>query len=131
MKPVRLIGPRQREFAKARIDMAPDGWLAVVKEPTRTGDQSAKFFAMIGDLRRQKPEGRDMSKEAWKAVVLSALGMEDETVEGFNGEPVTVAASSRRLTVRQMSDCLEIMFAYGATHGIVWSDPSCYDMAAA
>lgn len=120
--PIKLCGPRQRNFAKERIDAAPTGWVVTIKEPKRTDPQSKRFWAMIDDLVAANPNGLGYDKDTWKAAVLSALGREVRVVQGIEGEPVVVGYSSRRLTVREMSTAIEIMFKYGAEKGVIWSD---------
>lgn len=124
---IRLISPRQRAFAKSEIDRAPDGYIVTIKEPTRTLDQNALMWAMLGDLSKQQPEGITATPDDWKALVMNACGHECQFLTGLDGKPFPVGFRSSRLTVRQMSDMIEWMHAYGARHGIRWSEPNPYD----
>lgn len=122
-KVVRLVGPNQRLYAKAQIDAAPDGYVVTIREPKRTDDQNRRFHAMIDDLVEQCPEGRRHDKETWKAIVMHALGKEMSFARGLDGDVFPLGIRSSALTVREMSDAMEIVSAYGAQHGVVWSEP--------
>ena len=121
--PVRLTGPRQRAYAKTLIDGADDGWIVTIKEPTRTLEQSAKMWAMLGDLSEQKPMGIVETADGWKLLVMNAAGFECQFMQGLDGRPFPTGFRSSRLTVRQMSDLIEWMTAFGAGQGVVWSEP--------
>jgi hypothetical protein len=123
MRPIRLTGQRQRAYACEQVAKAPEGWVVTLREPTRSLDQSARFHAMIDDLVAQKPQGREYDKEEWKAAILKSLGREIKILQDLDGDFFPVAPRSSKLTVREMSDAMEIMSAYGAQHGIVWSEP--------
>lgn len=119
---VRLTGPRQRAYAHAELDKAPDGWVMTLREPTRTLEQNARFHAMIDDLVRQKPEGRTHDKDTWKAIIVRALRKEMRFERDLDGEMFPLPKRSSEMTVREMSDAIEIMNAYAAQHGVVWTE---------
>ena len=123
MKPIKLIGPSQRAFAKAEIDRAPDGYFVAIKEPTRTLDQSAKMWAMLGDLSKQKAGGFVATPDDWKAMTMHACGYECQFLQGLDGRPFPIGFRSSRLTVRQMADLITWIMAYGDEQGIRWTEP--------
>jgi len=53
-----LISPRVRDNAIEAIRTAPPGWRVMVSPPLRTVDQNSKLWAMLNDVARAKPEGR-------------------------------------------------------------------------
>lgn len=123
MKRIRLIGDTQRAYACAQIMEAPAGWIVHLREPTRTLEQNARFWAMLGDLSEQKPGGIVETADGWKLLVMSAAGHECQFMQGLDGRPFPVGFRSSNLTVRQMRDLMDWMAAYGAEHSVVWSDP--------
>jgi hypothetical protein len=123
MRPIRLTGQRQREHACAEIMRAPDGWVVRVSEPTRTLDQSARMWAMLGDLSKQRPMGIVETADGWKLLAMNAAGHECQFMQGLDGRPFPVGFRSSRLTVRQMTDLIDWLFAFGAEQGVVWSEP--------
>ena len=123
MRPVKLTSPKARNYAVAQIMAAPDGWIASVKEPTRTLDQNARLWAMLTDLSAQKPMGIVETPEGWKMLVMHAAGFECQHMQGLDGRPFPVGFRSSRLTVRQMRDLIDWMLSFGAEQGVIWSEP--------
>jgi hypothetical protein len=78
---------------------------------------------MLTDVSVSKPEGRSLTPEAWKALAMHACGYEVQFLNGLNGEPFPVGFRSSRLTVSQMSELIEFLYAYGAKHGVKWTGP--------
>lgn len=118
-----LAGPSQRAFAKQLIDRAPYEAIVTVKAATRSNEQNAKLWAMLSDLSRAKPEGRLHTPEVWKQLVMHACGHAVQFEIGLNGQPFPTGFRSSRLTKAQMSDLIEWIYAYGAEHGVVWTEP--------
>jgi hypothetical protein len=123
LPPIRLVGPSQRAYAKSKIDEAPDGWIVTLREPTRTLDQNAKLWAMLGDLSKQMPAGILATAEDWKCLAMHACGWECQFMNGLDGRPFPIGFRSSRLTVKQMRDLIEWLYAYGAEHEVRWSEP--------
>lgn len=122
-RPIRLVGPIQRQFAKSEIDRAPHGWIVTLKEPTRTVDQNARMWAMLTDLSKQQPDGIVETPDGWKMLVMHAAGHECQFMQGLDGRPFPVGFRSSRLSVRQASDLMDWISAYGDERGVVWSEP--------
>lgn len=118
-----LRGLEQRALACGLIKAAPVDAVVTIKEGTRTADQNAKFWAMLSDVARAKPEGRVMTAENWKAAFMSALGHEILWQPGIdNGPPFPAGFRSSRLSKSQMADLITFVAEYGDRHGIKWSD---------
>lgn len=130
-RPIRLTGAPQRAFAKSEIDRAPEGWIVTLREPTRTLDQNARMWAMLTDLSKQKVGGIVATPDDWKALAMHAAGFECQFMMGLDGRPFPVGFRSSRMTVRQMSDLISWIRAYGDEQGITWSEPNPYDRGAA
>lgn len=118
-----LRGPAQRAQAKRLVDIAPADAVVNIREATRNKDQNARFWAMLSDVSRAKPEGRMHTPEVWKALFMHALGHETRFEMGLNGEPFPVGFRSSRLTVRQMADLITFLAEYGDRHGVRWTEP--------
>lgn len=119
---VTLGSAANREYAKRLIDAAPIDAVAVIKPGTRTLDQNSKLWAMLSDVSRAKPEGRKHGPEVWKALFMQACGHAVQFVNGLDGLPFPAGFRSSRLTKGQMSDLIEFIYAYGAEHGMEWSE---------
>lgn len=117
-----LAGQYQRDLAKRLIDRAPPYAVLNVREATRTTDQNSKMWAMLSDISRAKPQGRQHTAEMWKALFMHACGHAVQFEVGLDGQPFPVGFRSSRLSKRQMVDLIDFIGSYGAEHGVLWSD---------
>ena len=131
MTKFRLVHAQARSNAKRAIDDAPDGWIVEVAEPKRTSSQNAKMWAMIADVARAKPDGRDMTAEVWKAMFMDACGHKPIIERSLDGTGLVVLGyKSSRLTKAEMAELIECIYEYGARHEVAWSEPVNDRMAA-
>lgn len=120
-----LAGSSQRTFAKTCIEQAPPMSVLTIKDPKRSSDQNAKMWALITDIARAKPEGRQWPPETWKAAFMHALGHECLFAMGLDNKgPFPLGFRSSRMTVAQMSDLITYIQDYGDRHGVKWSNPN-------
>ncbi len=118
-----LINDRVRDNALAAVRSAPEGWRVKISPPLRSDDQNSKLWAMLGDVARAKPEGRNWTPETWKAAFMHFLGHQVMFAEGLDGTgPFPIGFRSSLLTVRQMIDLIDCIYAYGAQHSVVWKE---------
>jgi hypothetical protein len=120
---IRLLGPRQREHAKAEIDRAPDGWVVRITEPTRSRAQNDRMWAMLTDLSEQKAGGIVATPDLWKAIVMGECGFECQFMQGPSGRVFPVGYRTSKMKVAEMSMLIEWMLAFGAETSVVWSEP--------
>ena len=118
-----IRGDVQRALARRLIDAAPLDAVVTVREGTRSADQNAKFFAMLSDISRAKPQGRKHTPDVWKALMMKACGHQVQFVLGIDGEPFPIGFRSSRLTKSQMSDLIEFTIQFGDANSVKWSDP--------
>lgn len=118
-----LGSPRSRGVALDLIRKAPWNAVVTIKPERRSTEQNSKLWAMISDVSRAKPEGRVHTAEVWKALFMSACGHEVQFEQGLEGgSPFPVGFRSSRLSKTQMSELIEFIAAYGARHGVEWSN---------
>lgn len=118
-----LVTERVRDNAVAAVRSAPDGWRVKVEPPLRTTDQNSKLWAMLADVAREAPEGRNWPPETWKAAFMHFLGHQVMFAEGLdNTGPFPVGFRTSRLTVRQMVDLIDCIYEYGSRHGVEWRE---------
>ena len=128
-----LAGPSQRSFAKSMIENAPADAVVNIREAKRTLDQNAKMWAMLSDISRSAPEGRQWTTDVWKAAFMHALGHEIIWQPGLNGVPFPAGFRTSRLNKEQMGDLITMILEYGDRHGVKWSneasigEPQCHD----
>jgi len=119
-----LRGDTQRQFAKRCIDGAPQDAVVVIREAKRSNEQNDKMWAMLEDVARAKPEGRNWTPETWKAAFMHLLGHQVMFCEGLdNAGPFPIGFRSSRLTVRQMADLITTIYEYGDRHGVASREP--------
>lgn len=121
-----LHTPDDRERAIRLVRSVPPGSRVEVKGPKRTLPQNDKFWAMLTDISRQLPwHGHMMAPTDWRSVFIDGLKREGRTVPSLDSNGmVELGRSSTDLSTEEMSDIFELLFAFGANHGIVWSDPN-------
>ena len=101
---------------------APEGWHVLFRPPTRTLDQHARMWAMLGEVSRQVDwYGKKLTPHAWKCVFSASLKKQD-VVPGLHGDFVVVGESTSSMTIKEMSDLMELMAAFGVEHGVVFSN---------
>jgi hypothetical protein len=108
------------------ISKAPKETRVTFQSPRRTLDQNARFWAMATDIATQvKWHGIKLSPEDWKLLFLDSLKRELRIVPNIDGTGfVNLGRSSSDLSKGEFADLIELMMAFGANHGVVWSDPS-------
>lgn len=113
-----------RETAHRMVDAAPMGAVLNIRPATRSTAQNSRMWAMLSDVSRAKPEGRELTPEVWKSIFMHALGHAQRFEMALDGNGVVpVGFRSSRLTKEQMGDLMEVIAEYGARHNVRWSDP--------
>lgn len=111
----------RRDQAHRLVDAAPVGAVMTIAPAKRSTDQNSRFWAMLSDISRAKPDGRMHTPETWKALFLHAMGHASRFEMGLNGEPFPMGFRSSQLSKPQMSDLMEFMSAWAAEKGIIFS----------
>ena len=89
---------------------------------TRSLEQNARMWAMLNDISEQVIwYGRKLSPGDWKHV-FTASAIKQEVVPGLDGGFVVLGYHTSRMCVREMSDLMEIMSAFGAERGVRFTD---------
>jgi hypothetical protein len=114
-----------RQKVCALIMRAPDGYLVTVQPPKRSLIQNAKMWAMLADVSKQVDwYGRKLSPDDWKDVLTASYRKQDAVpnVEG-NGF-VVLGMRTSQMSVSEMGDLIEVIYAFGASKEVVWSEVS-------
>jgi len=122
---IRLLGPSHRAYAHRCVDEAADGSVATFAPPRRTLPQNAKMHVLLTELARAKPVGRSIPVHKWKALAMDMAGCKPEWERSLDGESmVCVGYKSSRLSKEEMSNVIEAIYAYGASHGVQFKEIS-------
>lgn len=123
----RLVHDLARQNAHKAIDAAPDGYMAEIREPTRNLEQNALMWALLTDVANQVEwHGIKLSPEEYKDLLSAGL-VKAKVVPNVEGTGfVILGQRTSRMTKREFSDLIELIRAFGAEHGVQWSDvPYC------
>lgn len=114
--------PESRQRAIQAVKEAADGMVVRISPPTRSLQANAAMWAMLTDISNQVIwHGRKLDQESWKHVFSSSLKKQD-VVPNLDGTGfVVMGLSTSKMTKQEMSDLLELISAFGAQHGVVWS----------
>jgi hypothetical protein len=95
-----------------------------IQEDTRSLAQNRMLWACLHDVSSQVVwYGRKLDSESWKHVFSAAL-KKQETVPGIDGGFVVLGQSTSKMRVGEMRDLITIIHAFGAEHGVRFSDES-------
>lgn len=98
-----------------------------IAEPSRTTEQNAKLWPMLSDVSRQVVHfGQTHDPDDWKCLFMHGLFKDTRVVPGLEGDGFVQLGHNRssKLTKAQFSDLIELIYAYGAAHGVKWSEKS-------
>lgn len=92
--------------------------------PRRTVDQNRLLWAVLTDVSRQVEwHGQRLTKENWKDIFTAALKRQ-QVVPGIDGGFVVLGTSTSRMSKQEFSELIELIYAFGAEHGVEWSEPA-------
>jgi len=94
----------------------------------RSEEQNKRMWAALNDIARQVTwpvDGRESKLDAdeWKHVLSAGLKRHQRVAAGIDGGFVILGQRTSRMTVREMSELIEIIHAFGSQRGVIWSDP--------
>lgn len=113
-----LRSTASRDGAKRLIDLAPQGAILNIKPATRSNEQNSLLWALLSEVSRAKPDGREHTPDVWKALFMQACGHAVQFEVGLDGKPFPLGFRSSRLTKEQMTDLIEFILQYCAEKGI-------------
>jgi len=114
-----INNPRRRAQAESLLARVPWGTRVEFKASKRTIPQNAKMWAMLTDISRQLDwGGKRRTVDEWKKLFLDALPRETEMVPNLTGDGHVSLQGSSDLTKGEMIDLIELIYKFGAEHGI-------------
>lgn len=114
--------PARQNAAKAVME-APEGHIVTIQEPTRNLIQNSRLWASLSEVSRQVDwHGNHLTPDEWKDVFTAALKRQ-KVVPGIDGGFVVIGARTSKMGKREFSELLELVYAFGAQHGVQFSDP--------
>ena len=119
-----LIGQSQKVYAKSLIDNATDNMVMTLKEKTRSDDQNKLLWPLLADVSKQVEwYGAYLSDHDWKDIFTAALKNEQRMERGLDGQWVLMGTKTSNMSVKRFSELIELIYAFGAKQGVIWSEP--------
>ena len=108
-----------RQLAAEQCHLVPDGWDVLFLPPTRTLEQNAKLWALLGEIAAQVIwHGRKLDAESWKHIFTSSLKRMD-VVPNLDGTGfVALGLSTSKMTKKELAELIELIEAFGAQHDV-------------
>ena len=120
----KLTGEVAKKAACREILAAPEGYVVTLAEPTRTLDQNSLLWPLLTDVSKQVDwYGNKLTADEWKDVFSASLKRQ-KVVPGLDGGFVVCGQSTSRMSKREFSDLVELIYAFGAERGVVFSGQS-------
>ena len=117
----KITGEAARKAACREILAAAEGYVVTLAEPTRTLDQNSLLWPLLTEVSKQVDwYGNKLTADEWKDVFSAAL-KKQKVVPGLDGGFVVCGQSTSRMSKREFSDLVELIYSFGAERGVVWS----------
>jgi hypothetical protein len=122
---ITLNSHADRERAITWLKRSPTGTRIEFKASKRTLAQNDKMWALLTDVARQVQwDGKKLRPADWRDLFIDALKRELRVVPTLDGSGVlSLGRSSADLAKNEMSDLIELIYAFGAEHGVVFQEP--------
>lgn len=97
----------------------PAGTTVEFRAPRRTTDQNALMWSLLGQISKQVDwYGQKLTSEDWKDVLTASL-RRTRVVPGIDvGTFVPLGMRTSQMTKEEISDLLELIYAFGAERGV-------------
>lgn len=132
----RIIAKASRPTCHRDIDNpAYDGWLHCIMEPTKRRIQEEKYHAMIGDIAKQIEHiGRKWDADDMKRILVDEFAEEmrnagtplhhdSRVVPSLDGRRIVqLGIQTREFYVKEASQFIEFLYAFGSDRGVRWSE---------
>ena len=131
-----LVGEVQRRTAMSYVAESPLGMMMVLSEPTKKRIQEEKYHAQIGDISKQTEyAGKRWDEDDMKRILIDEFAEEmrlagtplhhdGRLIPSENGRRVIqLGIQSRDFYVKEASQFIEFLYAWGAARFVVWTEP--------
>lgn len=131
---------RDRQFALKQVYLAKIGMQVRISKPLRTAEQNARLHAMLTDIAKQltwpptprngdpDDHGETHDVEFWKRACtltwLHEINQHPEIITSLDGSQIGILIPhTSDLDTEQCASLTEWITAFGATNGVVFTDP--------
>jgi hypothetical protein len=101
------------------VQNVPAGTTVEFRAPRRSLDQNALMWSLLGQISKAVDwYGQKLSSEDWKDVLTASL-RRTRVVPGIDaGTFVPLGMRTSQMTKEEISDLLELIYAFGAERGV-------------
>ena len=125
MKTFRLVHAEARKRAQEAVQTAPEGYMVILDEPTRTLEQNAALWPVLDAFSEQKVwpvNGREcrLTPEEWKDVLTASFKAEQMRMAPLIGAPglVMLGLRTSKMGKSKFSDFLDYCHSVAADLGV-------------
>ena len=114
----------QRHIADLNRMWQQDRYLRITVKSgkTRSSEQNRLLWAALTDVSEQVDwYGSKLAPEEWKDVFTAALKRQ-RVVPGLDGGVVVIGARTSQMSVKEMTDLIELIHAFGAERDVEFHD---------
>jgi hypothetical protein len=108
-----------RNLIERWANNVPEGTTVEFRAPRRSIDQNALMWSLLGQISKQVDwYGQKLSSEDWKDVLTASL-RRTRVVPGIDvGTFVPLGMRTSQMSKEEISDLLELIYAFGAERGV-------------
>jgi hypothetical protein len=116
---VQIKGVADRNLIATWARNVPNGTTVEFRAPRRSLDQNALMWSLLGQISKQVDwYGQKLSSEDWKDVLTASM-RRTRVVPGIDaGTFVPLGMRTSQMTKEELSDLLELIYAFGAEHNV-------------
>ena len=93
-----------------------------VRKEKRSKDQNALMWTLLEKVANQVEwYGEHLTADDWKNMLTASM-KQQKTVPGINGGFVVLGASTSKMTKQELSDLVELIYAFGAEKGVSFAE---------
>lgn len=101
--------------------------MAARLDELRTVEQNRMMWSLLSDVAEQVPwvvngQKAQLQPEDWKDIFTAGLTKTQRVAQGIEGGWVLLGQRTSRMSKGQLSELIELILAFGAEHGVRWSD---------
>ncbi len=114
-----LAHDEARQRALQFIAQAPQGYCVTISEPSRTLEQNALLWPLLGALAKQVDwHGQKLSADDWKDLLTASLTRQRSAPALDGGGFVVFGQRTSNYTKSMMSELIELIYSFGAQQGV-------------
>lgn len=127
---ITIRADQDRSRAASWVARAPVGTRIEFRASQRSIPQNDRLWASLTDIATQVEwHGQRLTPDDWKDMFTASL-RKARVVPGIDpGSFVLLGLHTSKMTKEELSNLLELIYAFGAEHGVVFHEPP--DMVAA